>query len=109
MSTQRKQSSWLKNYGLLTAMLVAIVAGCVVGATAVTLLPEVLRFTEEYYWLIFGIITLLFVIFLPYGFISLFQKEKREEEYICVFGKGDRPSFWEWRRFSYYSVFYADL
>ena len=32
MSTQRKQSSWLKNYGLLSAMLVAIVAGCVVGA-----------------------------------------------------------------------------
>ena len=32
MSTHRKQSSWLKNYGLLSAMLVAIVAGCVVGA-----------------------------------------------------------------------------
>ncbi|MCI8464663.1 MAG: branched-chain amino acid ABC transporter permease [Lachnospiraceae bacterium] len=55
------------------------VPGSVIGATAVTLLPEVLRFTKEYYWLIFGIITLLFAIFLPYGFISLFQKEKREE------------------------------
>ncbi len=32
MSTQVKKSSWLKNYGLLTVMLVAIVAGCVVGA-----------------------------------------------------------------------------
>ncbi len=55
------------------------VPGSVIGATAVTLLPEFLRFTKEYYWLIFGIITLLFAIFLPYGFISLFQKEKREE------------------------------
>jgi branched-chain amino acid transport system permease protein len=55
------------------------VPGSVIGAAAVTLLPEFLRFTKEYYWLIFGIITLLFAIFLPYGFISLFQKEKREE------------------------------
>lgn len=71
------------------------VPGCVVGATAVTLLPEVLRFTEEYYWLIFGIITLLFVIFLPYGFISLFQKEKREEAgifKILIDRKGKRKA-----------------
>ena len=31
MSKQGKQNSWLRNYGLLICMLVAIVAGCVVG------------------------------------------------------------------------------
>jgi len=32
MSTQAKKSGFLKNYGLLTVMLVAIVVGCIVGA-----------------------------------------------------------------------------
>ena len=31
MSKQSNKSGWLKNYGLLIAMLAAIVAGCVVG------------------------------------------------------------------------------
>ncbi|MGN0980985.1 MAG: cation:dicarboxylate symporter family transporter, partial [Candidatus Avoscillospira sp.] len=31
MSKKVNQSGWLKNYGLLIAMLVAIVAGCIVG------------------------------------------------------------------------------
>ena len=50
------------------------VAGCIIGATSITVLPELLRFLKSYYWLVFGIITLLFAIFLPYGFISLFAK-----------------------------------
>ena len=32
MSKQPKKSGWLRNYGLLTAMLIAIVAGCIAGA-----------------------------------------------------------------------------
>lgn len=51
------------------------VPGCIIGATAITVLPEALRFLKEYYWLVFGIITLLFAIFLPHGFVSLFQRD----------------------------------
>lgn len=50
------------------------VPGCVIGATVITVLPELLRFLKTYYWLVFGIIVLLFVIFLPYGFVSLFDR-----------------------------------
>lgn len=54
------------------------VTGNILGAILVTLTPELLRFLENYYWLIFSIITLLFVIFLPNGIVSLFKK-KREK------------------------------
>ncbi len=47
------------------------VGGNIVGAALVTILPEILRFLKEYYWLIFSIITLLFAIFFPYGLASL--------------------------------------
>lgn len=49
------------------------VPGCIIGATTITVLPELLRFLKSYYWLVFGIITLLFAIFLPYGVVSLFE------------------------------------
>jgi branched-chain amino acid transport system permease protein len=54
------------------------VAGNIIGAITVTLLPEFLRFMQNYYWLIFSIITLLFVVFLPYGIVSLFTGRSRE-------------------------------
>lgn len=54
------------------------VPGNVLGAILVTLVPEFLRFMENYYWLVFSIITLLFVIFLPNGIVSLFKKRKIE-------------------------------
>lgn len=54
------------------------VPGNVLGAILVTLVPELLRFMENYYWLVFSIITLLFVIFLPNGMVSLFKGKKRE-------------------------------
>lgn len=56
---------------------VGSVAGNVCGAILVTIIPELLRFIEEYYWLVFSIITLLFVIFLPNGIISLFRKRNK--------------------------------
>ncbi len=52
------------------------VAGNIAGAILVTIVPELLRFIENYYWLVFSIITLLFVIFLPNGMLSLFNKKK---------------------------------
>lgn len=54
------------------------VPGNVLGAILVTLVPELLRFMENYYWLVFSIITLLFVIFLPNGMVSLSKGKKRE-------------------------------
>lgn len=60
------------------------VPGNVLGAILVTLVPELLRFMENYYWLVFSIITLLFVIFLPNGIVSLFKKRKR----VVKEGKG---------------------
>lgn len=51
------------------------VAGNVMGTMLVTILPEFLRFMENYYWLTFSVIALLFAIFLPNGLISLFSKE----------------------------------
>jgi branched-chain amino acid transport system permease protein len=41
--------------------------GVMVGSVIVTGLPEVLRFTREYYMLIYGLGIVLFVIFLPAG------------------------------------------
>ncbi|WHH61742.1 branched-chain amino acid ABC transporter permease [Petroclostridium sp. X23] len=53
------------------------VAGNIIGAVIITLLPEFLRFMQSYYWLVFSIITLIFVIFLPNGIISIFSEERR--------------------------------
>lgn len=50
------------------------VGGNIIGAIVVTILPEMLRFLKEYYWLIFSVITLLFAIFLPHGLASLYTK-----------------------------------
>lgn len=58
---------------------ISTVGGSIMGAILVTLVPEMLRFLENYYWLIFSIITLLFVIFLPNGIVSLFQKKRRRK------------------------------
>lgn len=54
------------------------VPGNIIGAILVTLVPEFLRFMENYYWLVFSIITLLFVIFLPNGMISLFRTKHKK-------------------------------
>lgn len=58
------------------------VPGNVLGAILVTLVPEFLRFMENYYWLVFSIITLLFVIFLPNGIVSLFRIKKPAEKAV---------------------------
>jgi len=60
------------------------VTGNVIGAIIVTLLPEMLRFLKDYYWLIFSIITLIFAIMLPNGIITLFKPLESQSEY----GKG---------------------
>ena len=47
------------------------VAGNILGAGLVTILPEMLKVLENYYWLIFSIIMLIFAIFMPYGLLSV--------------------------------------
>ena len=51
------------------------VGGSIIGAFTITILPEALRFLQDYYWLVFGIITLFFAIFFPYGVVSIFRKD----------------------------------
>lgn len=50
---------------------VGSVPGCLLGALAVTILPEVLRFAEDYYLLVFYIIVFIMARALPYGMVSL--------------------------------------
>lgn len=56
---------------------IGTVPGAVIGTIFVMVVPEILRFLEGYYWLVFSIIALLFVIFMPYGLVSLFSGDAR--------------------------------
>lgn len=53
---------------------VGTVGGSILGAVTVTIIPELLRFLEEYYWLVFSVFTLLTAIFLPQGLYSLIRQ-----------------------------------
>ena len=50
---------------------VGSVPGCMLGALVVTILPEFLRFTEDYYLLIFYAIVFIMARVIPHGLISL--------------------------------------
>lgn len=47
------------------------IAGSILGSFVVYILPEVLRPLQEYYYLIWGVIVILVMLFLPGGLISL--------------------------------------
>jgi len=49
------------------------VPGNIIGAFVITMLPEYLRFLQNYYWLTFSVIILIFSVLLPNGLISLFK------------------------------------
>lgn len=49
------------------------IPGNIIGAVIVTILPEILRFMQDYYWLVFCAIILVIVIVLPNGIVSLFN------------------------------------
>lgn len=51
--------------------------GNVLGAVLVTLLPELLRKFDNYYWLIFSAFMLIMAIFNPYGLLEIVQKITR--------------------------------
>ena len=47
------------------------ILGAVVGALVVYVLPEALRFLNDYYYLVFGFVIILLMLFLPRGLVSL--------------------------------------
>ena len=51
--------------------------GNVLGAVLVTLLPELLRKFDNYYWLIFSAFMLIMAIFNPYGLLEIVRKITR--------------------------------
>ena len=50
------------------------IAGAVVGAVILTYLPELLRFTKNYYVFIYGTMIVLITLFLPGGVVGYFKK-----------------------------------
>jgi branched-chain amino acid transport system permease protein len=53
---------------------IGTVRGSILGGIVITLLPEYLRFLQDYYWLIFGVIILVMVVRFPHGLDYLVQK-----------------------------------
>lgn len=47
------------------------IPGSIVGAAVVYVLPEALRFLNDYYYLVFGVVIIALMLFLPGGLISL--------------------------------------
>jgi branched-chain amino acid transport system permease protein len=55
----------------------ASVAGPIVGAVLLTLVPEMFRVTGKYQMLIFGVVLVFSMLFLPEGVIGLFRRRPR--------------------------------
>ncbi|MBO4358813.1 MAG: branched-chain amino acid ABC transporter permease [Erysipelotrichaceae bacterium] len=71
-------TSYSQNYvAMLMVGGIGNVAGNILGAALVTVLPEFLRAFQNYYWVMFCSICLLMAIFVPDGLWSLFQKAVR--------------------------------
>lgn len=51
-------------------------AGTVIGTSVVTILPEVLRFMQDYYWIVFCSIMLIFFMVFPNGLVSIGGRAK---------------------------------
>lgn len=60
------------------------IAGPVIGAFTFTILPEGMRFSNEYRYLFYGIILALIIRFLPGGLYSLFRKRNHTDG---IYGK----------------------
>lgn len=74
------------NMALSTRILVMTVvgglgslAGSVLGGVVIYLLPEMLRFLQDYYYLIYGVILILILLFLPDGLISFFNSGNKQK------------------------------
>ena len=49
--------------------------GCFIGTVIVICLPELLRFLGRYYDLVYAIIVMLVIIFMPYGLVNVFKEK----------------------------------
>lgn len=64
--------------------------GCLLGSLVVTYLPELLRFTGNYYDFAYALIVLLFIVLLPGGLVSIFQKVGMKTSDLCRIFIGER-------------------
>ncbi len=75
----------------LTLVSMAIVGGLysleggILGSIILSFLPEVLRFTDEFRMIIYGVVVILVLAFLPTGLISLFGKNFKELKKMFTF------------------------
>lgn len=60
---------------------IGTVPGAIIGGVAVTIIPEILRFANNYYWLCFGIVTVVIVVVKPYGIYSIIMDIRRKAEH----------------------------
>lgn len=51
---------------------IGTVPGAIIGGITITIVPELLRFMDNYYWLCFGAVTVIMVVLKPYGLYSIF-------------------------------------
>ncbi len=51
--------------------------GCMLGAVIVSMLPEFLRFTGEYYQLTYSILILLCIVFMPGGILTALKRQQK--------------------------------
>jgi branched-chain amino acid transport system permease protein len=63
--------------------------GCLLGSAVVVYLPELLRFTGNYYDFAYALIVLAFIVLMPGGLVSLLQKGKvKSADIIKIFVGG---------------------
>ena len=58
--------------------------GSIVGATLLTLLPEVLRFLKDCYMMVYAAGIVLIMIFMPSGIAGLVQNMSMSERFACL-------------------------
>lgn len=65
--------------------------GCLLGSAVVTYLPELLRFTGNYYEFAYAVIVLIFIVLLPGGLLSVIKKGKmKSADLVKIFVGGGK-------------------
>jgi branched-chain amino acid transport system permease protein len=79
--------SWQSTFSYLAMAVVGGLGsplGAVLGAILYTFVPELLRFMQEYYFAVFGVMVILVITFLPAGLsglvLSAFRSLRRREK-----------------------------